>query len=221
MGLPGRSEQNEHQQIPCCYILVIKIGHRPWENKHWSKIDHPTFCANLLFSLKVQCMPLDQPKDHNQWWELGNSYIILYSHDDSKGCQQWWDNDVSGIAAKSKALIMYLILLQIFSLRWLTSTKLAPHLWMNTWVADHVFSNAKYEMFVESSVAIWAWMTHILRCMAKFNSANIQISEMELALFVAWYQPCSPSLAWNDQCPTTIRTIHLVVQSQDSNQINV
>ena len=71
-------------------------------------------------------------------WELGNSYIILYSHDDSKGCQQCWDNDVSGIAAKSKALIMYLILLQIFSLRWLTSTKLAPPLWMNTWVADHV-----------------------------------------------------------------------------------
>ena len=58
-----------------------------------------------------------------------------------------------------------------------------------------------------------------LRCMAKFNSANIQISEMELALSVAWYQPCSPNLGWNDQCP--IRTIHFAVQSQDSNQINV
>ena len=53
-------------------------------------------------------MPLDQPADHNQWWELGNNYIKLYSHDDSIGCQQCWDNDVSGIAAKSKALIMYI-----------------------------------------------------------------------------------------------------------------
>ena len=124
-------------------------------------------------------MPLDQPADHNQWWELGNNYIKLYSHDDSIGCQQCWDNDVSGIAAKSKALIMYLILLQIFSFRWLTSTKPELPLWMNTLVADNG-SNYKYEMFIARN------------------------------------QPCSPSLGWNCQCPTIIKTIHLPIR--DSNK---
>jgi len=47
------------------WLLKLDIGH--------GKISTDRkFCANLLLFLQVQCMPLDQPADHNQWWELGD-----------------------------------------------------------------------------------------------------------------------------------------------------
>ena len=86
MGFPGRSKQNVHPQIPCCYILVIKIGFTGYgkiitDQKltilHFVQIYYFPLLKVQKKILKVQCMPLDQPADHNQWWELGNSYMIL------------------------------------------------------------------------------------------------------------------------------------------------
>ena len=92
MGFSWRSEQDEHEQIPCCYILVIKI----WFTGYGMMSIDPKLA--ILHFVQIEYFPLRFNAclfTNLRTIINGGNLVILWLHDDTLCCQQCWDNDAS------------------------------------------------------------------------------------------------------------------------------